>query len=808
MKIKHHVFYIVVVIIVVGCAGAHRKNSMAVLSNDIDKNPAIEYGLTQISRLNEKPEAVIFYSRTADLYVQVGDLEKAEELMNRLTALCKNKIPASRNYHYYNGLDDAGIFYLKTGDFLKSRAILEESDKFRRGVFGKKDPARKSSYLGLGLLAFYENEHKEAIKYFHEYIEAMNHSVDISVKRDLHYYADAHYYYALTLEKLGNYDLALKKAKKAVGLQRHRWVTDEVGANFSKMVDAQCLLAQLQMDFGNYDRALRRIDNAIGRYKITIGLKSHQISPLLITKARILQKKGQLDEARIVYEEGLGFQLTFLKENFAALSEYEKENFYQNIRTNIVYFNQFCLAYLDNNPTNKSALINNLLNWNLATKAIILNESRRLTKAIYNSQDQELISRYEKWKVLKNEYGLFTGGMETKRSEVLSEINNVEKQLLKSMPDINLQFVTWQEIQTHLPKDAVGVEIIRVPFDTTPQYIFLSVTAEGEPNYEVVKDGRRLEKQYKYYNNCIQSDIVDHKSKDVFWGTIASLLNQSSKVYVSPDGIYNLVNLNILSDQKGRFVSEDYDIYNVTSLKDLVNESGSIASLDGLLIGRPQYYTNGEVKDNELSTGLKRELIHGNISDLPGTEKEVIAIKEILEKNDYKEQLLVGVEAEEATIKKMELSPIIHFATHGFFDQTNSRDSDPMFHTGLLLRGAGDTTLIHGEDGILTAYEATTLDLKNTDLVVLSACETGLGTIENGEGVYGLQRAFKVANVDYIIMAMWKVDDSATELLFKTFYSQLVTNKNVHQSLITAQNAVKAQYPEVRYWGAFKIIGI
>lgn len=108
----------------------------------------------------------------------------------------------------------------------------------------------------------------------------------------------------------------------------------------------------------------------------------------------------------------------------------------------------------------------------------------------------------------------------------------------------------------------------------------------------------------------------------------------------------------------------------------------------------------------------------------------------------------------------------------------------------------------------MTAYEATTLELKNTDLVVLSACETGLGTIENGEGVYGLQRAFKVANVDYIIMAMWKVDDSATELLFKTFYSQLVTNKNVHQSLITAQNAVKAQYPEVRYWGAFKIIGI
>jgi CHAT domain-containing protein len=499
-----------------------------------------------------------------------------------------------------------------------------------------------------------------------------------------------------------------------------------------------------------------------------------------------------------------------LKDNFSALSEYEKENFYQNVRKDIVHFNQFCLIYLESDSKDKSTLMNKMLDWNLATKAIILNENRRLTKTIYESNDPELVANYEKWKSLKNEYGLITDGnpkFESKRSDLLGEINRVEKLLLKSNSGVKLEFVDWQQIQKSLPKGSVGVEIIRVPVDSSSQYVFLSVSSEGEPKYEVVKDGRKLEKQYTFYKNCINADITDVYSRKVFWRPIANLVEENTKVYLSPDGIYNLVNLDILPNADHVYLSEEYNIYNLTSLKDLVNEAGTISSLDGILIGRPEYYTGGRVDQEGNPEDLQRELIRGSIAELPGTEFEVKAIKEILENNNYTEKLLLGAEAEESTIKQMELSPVIHFATHGFFNQSTYGDTDPMLHTGLLLRGAGDSTLIHGEDGILTAYEATTLDLKNTNLVVLSACETGLGTIQDGEGVYGLQRAFKVADVDYVIMAMWKVNDSATELLFRSFYGELVKNKDVHESLKAAQNIVKLKYPGVRYWGAFKVIG-
>lgn len=146
----------------------------------------------------------------------------------------------------------------------------------------------------------------------------------------------------------------------------------------------------------------------------------------------------------------------------------------------------------------------------------------------------------------------------------------------------------------------------------------------------------------------------------------------------------------------------------------------------------------------------------------------------------------------------------MHISTHGFFNQNTDEHSDAMIHSGLLLAQNNED---FSEDGILTAYEASGLNLKNTELVVLSACVTGLGKIKNGEGVYGLQRAFEVAGVHYVIMSLWNVNDKATQELMTLFYGFLLEKNDVYWAYQKAIFELRKKYKHPIHWGAFKLLG-
>jgi CHAT domain-containing protein len=138
---------------------------------------------------------------------------------------------------------------------------------------------------------------------------------------------------------------------------------------------------------------------------------------------------------------------------------------------------------------------------------------------------------------------------------------------------------------------------------------------------------------------------------------------------------------------------------------------------------------------------------------------------------------------------------------------------NPLLRTGLVMSGGGDV-LDHTafnynlESGILTAYEAMNLNLDQTDLVVLSACETGLGEIQNGEGVFGLQRAFLVAGAETLIMSMFKVDDEATQKLMVKFYKKWMDSGNKRQSFVEAIKELRNEYKDPYFWGSFIMMGL
>src|SRR5690606_10229983 len=155
----------------------------------------------------------------------------------------------------------------------------------------------------------------------------------------------------------------------------------------------------------------------------------------------------------------------------------------------------------------------------------------------------------------------------------------------------------------------------------------------------------------------------------------------------------------------------------------------------------------------------------------------------------------------------------LHIATHGYWSPAGENATEgyrvfnAMVNSGLLLAGVVNyyNAPVHADsyDGILTAYEAQNLDLDNTSLVILSACETNLGYLDAGEGVYGLQRAFRAAGAQSIITSLWKVDDNATKEFMILFYKKYLETKDRSAAFLFAQKALKEKYPHPNYWGAF-----
>ena len=213
---------------------------------------------------------------------------------------------------------------------------------------------------------------------------------------------------------------------------------------------------------------------------------------------------------------------------------------------------------------------------------------------------------------------------------------------------------------------------------------------------------------------------------------------------------------------------------------------------------------------------------------LKGTLEEVNIIKSIFEKENIKVDIYEGYDATEESFKSLSgvNSPaLLHISTHGFFfpevEKKNIKpelfnmagqykfkmSENPLMRSGLILAGAnwvwsGGQEIEGVENGILTAYEVSNMNLQNTELVVLSACETGLGEIKGNEGVYGLQRAFKVAGAKTIIMSLWKVPDKETVELMELFYTNWLNGMTKHDAFTNAQKEMRKKYPPY-IWSAF-----
>jgi CHAT domain-containing protein len=267
---------------------------------------------------------------------------------------------------------------------------------------------------------------------------------------------------------------------------------------------------------------------------------------------------------------------------------------------------------------------------------------------------------------------------------------------------------------------------------------------------------------------------------------------QLKRIYFSPDGIYNQINLNTLYDhQKKQYILDEVEIHPVVNTKQLVqSEPPKAKGGTAALFGRPAFSSSEFV-------------------DLPGTEKEIDQIDKYLRQNNYQSRVYKQTEATEENLRNVDSPYILHLATHGFFEN-NAASSTSLIRI-LLNSGIALSSIQQDkdrDDGILTAYEALNLNLDANELTVLSACETGLGEFYPGEGVYGLRLALTSAGARYVMMSLWKVDDHATQELMILFYKHWLKNHdNIRLAFQRAQQELRKKYPDPYYWGAFVLTG-
>ncbi len=414
-------------------------------------------------------------------------------------------------------------------------------------------------------------------------------------------------------------------------------------------------------------------------------------------------------------------------------------------------------------------------------------------------------------------------------------VNTIEKELARSIEDYGqaIREVSWKDVQKKLKSGECAIEFVhfRKYEESAHEHIYYAALVlkfgQSEPALISLFEETQLDSLFKnsgvrgadYVNHLYTladrgAQALEHPRRSLYeliWKPLEKELMDVKKVYYSPTGLLHRLNLGAIPIQEDQTFSDRYQCIALNSTRQLAVENPrQYQKNEAVLYGGLQYDADSLVmKEGQMLASRSRGELSFNMTDstlrggswnyLAGTDKEVNAIARIMKASGREVKLITGNEGTEESFKKLTvagLSPrLVHVATHGYFFPDPKEVSDgqqlsissresvfkisdhPMLRSGLILSGGnagwkGERTLVNEEDGVLTAYEISQMDLRNTELVVLSACETGLGDIQGNEGVYGLQRAFKIAGVKYIIMSLWQVPDKQTGMLMTTFYKK------------------------------------
>lgn len=762
-------------------------------------------------------------NRIAQIAIKLesGKFKEVEKLLVESYTNCAPEDEGYSNLKYLEG-----VFLMNIGNTKQAEGFIVEGLELEK-LRGQADSLKYAKYLeGLGRVYAIQDQHEKAKNVYLEAIKIKRKEVGLT-----------HPEYAMSLQNLG---ITFQALGDNEGGERFLARAADIYIKIKQNPDhfsALNLLAQANTftERGDLDSAKKLHDRALSISKKVVG-KHPDRSIFTMSAAFTYHQSGNYKEAWDLYKEMNRQILSHISDFFAFMSEKEKQNYLHSLDLRLRLFSAFVIDAREEMPF----LIGELYDMKLATKAIVMDTSRQARLKVFEDTQADNQALLDSWKHMRRELAKLhlqaPANWQAKEQEIArltQQINLIERKIAQKGGEIHfgklLKNLRWDKLQRSLDANEAVIEVLTVslPAANPPQKVYLYLFIRGDsktyPHCIIQEEGFALEEGLKHYQTCMraQKSTPDHQSYHLYWQILAPHLKGIRKVYFASDGVYHLLNLNTLfNPETSRYLLDEIEICEVISsryLLDIKSREKKALNPHAVLVGDIQF-------------SLQAEAIQAaTFPRLPYTQIEVQSIQSLLQKRSWKVNTLTGKMATKATIEKIASPGILHFATHGFFFSPNKDQKirkekiefsklkhrslagaepwistkDPLLRTGLALAGAND---LPAEQGLITAFEVMGLDLRDTDLVILSACETGLGKIVDGEGVFGLQRGFLMAGAKTLIMSLWKVPDEATQELFVHYYKYLTADYQIQQAFLAALQELRQKYIHPFYWGGFVLI--
>ena len=799
--------------------------------------------LYQLAQADNILNYAISLERLALYYHFLGNYTNAINLLKQALEV-KNEIHGENHHECAITLNNLAVCYDNIGDYNAAMELHRQALEIEKMAVGEDHPDYATSLSNLATAYQRLGNHTTAIELHLRALEieiitlGENHP---NCATSLSNIASCYYY-------IGDYLGAIEFFKLALEIRK---IT--LGENHPDYAESLNNLAGCYKRLGNYATAIELNQQALMIKKNIFGENHPDYAVSLSNLIFNYYKNRKFNHiAPLWHKEYKALKIYVLSQFRQQTSEQRYVFWLNEISLDIVAPNNIYVRVLSNDKQSMGLSYNSLL----FSKGMILASDIEFDKVIRKSGDTVLLGKFEELRttraILNTYYNKPIAERpegEVERLEARAEV--LEKDLLagsKEYADFTRCLeIEWQDVQAALGDKDVAIEILaadeHIDEDTPPYYAALVLRKGWDaPKFVELCGAEELQAYFDSENGLamMYREANSRNLYDLIWGKLAEHINEGDNVYFSPGGLLHQVNVELLQDADGRLANEKYNLHRESSTRELCFEKPKIAHSEAVLYGGLRYDLDSTTmiaqsravrpeEEHYAMRGLQLDSLRGKLNYLSASKTEVEKISEQMNQHGIKTTLYVEQVGNEESFKALsgKKTPIIHLATHGFFfkneeakvkpfsrmmsmDQERPRPDNSLRRSGLAFAGAqkawdGEEIPKGIDDGVMLAQEIASMDLAGTDLVVLSACETGLGEI-NSEGVFGLQRAFKKSGVQTLVMSLWKVHDEATALFMQTFYENLLSGKSKRDSFAAAQMALRKHRDygkDPYYWAGF-----
>ncbi len=766
-------------------------------------------------------------------YGELGDYVKSEAMYRQALSIEEKNLPPEHPT-IATYLDNLAGVYRDLGDLAKAEPLLKRALAIREKTLGPDDLLVSASLNNIGNFHDDKGEYAEAEK-------AYLRSLEIREKK---FKGNPHPWIAQSLYNLG--DLSWKAGdltKAETYLQRSLAVSEKVfGADHPSITYSLTGLANVYRDTGNYEKAEPLYRRVISIYDATFGKEHPTKARILTGLATLYLAKGDLPSAISTQSEANAIAEKNIALNLTLGSEQKKLVYLQSLAEMLDRTLTINFYAKDKKEANEMALTSILQRKGRVLDA--MSDTLSVLRGRFSPEDRSLLDKLNESNA-RLALLVLNGPKRGTLAEHQKQINSLEEKRDALEVEISRRAagfyegskpVTLESVRKNIPENAALIEFV-IYHPVLPK-TKKDAKDSGESRYAAYVAGRQGDVQMKDLGAASEIDaaveafrqaLFDPKRQDVsqlartvddkVMKPLRGLIADKKQLLVSPDGALNLIPFEALVDEQNRYLVENYSFNYLTGGRDLLRlQTVRTSKSQPLVMANPLFGESDSIqlaantkpnarKNKRRSITTARNLSDTYFTPLGGTLQEARSIQTIFPEAAF----LNGANATELALRQVNAPNILHIATHGFFLQNddvsktaNAKIENPLLRSGLALAGANRRDGAK-DDGILTALEASGLNLWGTKLVVLSACDTGLGEVKNGEGVYGLRRAFVLAGTESMVMSLWSVSDSVTRELMANYYKNLKQGMGrgaaLRQVQLEMMKKNNRQHPF--YWAAF-----